>query len=153
MEPWQLLPGQMSQWQCKSVQNGPRNLPLKFGSNRASNSWDITDMEFVWVGGVQSHFHIKPNFRWIVIELTLSWGFDKNSLQAHVYIQTDTSGDHCSYCEKNYKNKNSLWVHKYRSHEQSGHRPSLVSSCCTDGWTTLGPTHICGWHQFENVSD
>ena len=29
-----------------------------------------------WWGGVQSHFQVKPNFRWIVIELTLSWGFD-----------------------------------------------------------------------------
>ena len=69
----------MLPWQLGSVKNGPRNLPLKFGSNPVSNSWDITDMEFVWggvVGGVQSNFHVKPNFGWIVVELTLSWGFD-----------------------------------------------------------------------------
>ena len=53
MSPWQMLPRQMSQWQWQynSVQNGPRNLPLKFGSNRVSNSWDITDIEFLWVVG------------------------------------------------------------------------------------------------------
>ena len=28
------------------------NLPLKFGQNRVSNSWDIADIEFLWVGGV-----------------------------------------------------------------------------------------------------
>ena len=36
-----MLPGQMSQWQMASVKDGPRNLPLKFGQNRATNSWDI----------------------------------------------------------------------------------------------------------------
>ena len=46
------------------------NLPLKFGPNRASNSWDIADIEFSVVGGgggvgggVQSHFRIKPKPR------------------------------------------------------------------------------------------
>ena len=54
---------------------------LIIGQNQVSDSWDITDIEFVWwVGGwgVQSHFHVKPNFGWIVVELTLSWGFDSN---------------------------------------------------------------------------
>ena len=34
----------------------PRNLPLKFGENRVSNSWDIDDIEFPVVvgGGVKS---------------------------------------------------------------------------------------------------
>ena len=41
----QMLPGQMSSWQLESVQNGPRNLLLKFGQNRVSNSWDIPDMD------------------------------------------------------------------------------------------------------------
>ena len=30
----------------ESVLDIPRNLPLKFGENRASNSWDIADIEF-----------------------------------------------------------------------------------------------------------
>ena len=39
-----------------------------------SESWDNADIEFVWlwwmvVGGVQSHFHVKPNFGWNVVEL------------------------------------------------------------------------------------
>ena len=37
------------------------------------NSWDITDIEFLWEGLL----HVKPNFGWIVLELTLSCGFDK----------------------------------------------------------------------------
>ena len=47
------------------------------------------------------------------------------SLQVHVQIHTDTFVEHCSYCEKNFKNINSLLVHKYRSHEQSGHFSAL----------------------------
>ena len=42
--------GQMSPWQFKSIQDGLRNLPLKFGQNLISNSQDITDIDFVWVG-------------------------------------------------------------------------------------------------------
>ena len=45
MSPWQMLPGQMSLWQLESVQDSPRNLSLKFGQNRVSNSWDIPDMD------------------------------------------------------------------------------------------------------------
>ena len=50
----------MSLWQLASVKNGPRKLPLKFGQNRVSNSWDIADIEFPVVvvvvvgGGVKS---------------------------------------------------------------------------------------------------
>ena len=61
MLPGQMLPGQMSLYQLESVLEVPRNLPLKFGQNRASNSWDIADIEFsvvVVVGGVQSHFNV-----------------------------------------------------------------------------------------------
>ena len=48
----------------ESVQDGPRNLRLKFCQNWFSNSHDIADIEFVVVVvvvvGVQSHFHVKP---------------------------------------------------------------------------------------------
>ena len=75
MSPGQMLPWQMSPWQMESVLNVHRNLPLKFHQNRVSNSWDIADIEFVWwvgwVGGVQSHFIVKPN-----LVLRLGWGFD-----------------------------------------------------------------------------
>ena len=50
----------------ESVQDGPRNLRLKFCQNWFSNSRDIADIEFVVVvvgGGVQSHFHVKPKLR------------------------------------------------------------------------------------------
>ena len=61
----------MSLLQLESVQNGPRNLRLKFCQNWFSNSHDIADIEFVVVvgggdgGGVQSHFHVKPNFGYV----------------------------------------------------------------------------------------
>ena len=35
---------QMSLW-LEYIQDGPRNLPLKFGQNQVSNSWDIPDMD------------------------------------------------------------------------------------------------------------
>ena len=41
----QLLPVQMSPRHLESVKDGPRNLPLKFGQNRVSISWDIPDMD------------------------------------------------------------------------------------------------------------
>ena len=41
MLPGQMLPGQMSLWGLASVKNGPRNLPLKFGPNPATNSRDV----------------------------------------------------------------------------------------------------------------
>ena len=37
--------GQKSMWQLEPVQDGPRNLPLKFGQNWVNNSWDIPDMD------------------------------------------------------------------------------------------------------------
>ena len=84
-----MLRGQMLLRQFKSVQDSPMNLCLKFRQNRVSNSWDITDIEFVWVVGVQSHFRVKPNFRWIVVELTLSWGFDNYLILRGNIIKAD----------------------------------------------------------------
>ena len=50
-----MLPGQMSQQQLASVLDDPKNLPLKFGQNQASNNWDIANIELGWwvvvVGG------------------------------------------------------------------------------------------------------
>ena len=51
MSQGQMLPGQMSPWQLESVLNVHRNLPLKFHQNRVSNSWDIANIEFLWVVG------------------------------------------------------------------------------------------------------
>ena len=49
---------------------------------------------------MQSHFHVKPNFGWIIVELRLSWGFDKiyfllyfvnfNVILNHQYLETNT---------------------------------------------------------------
>ena len=118
-----MLPGRMSPWQLASVKDCPRNMPLKFGQNRFSNSWDIIVVVIVavdvvavvvvvvvlvivhfitfeiwsksdhltaeilmrlssrwWVVVVYSHFHVKPNFRYVglsfvVVELGL-WQWD-----------------------------------------------------------------------------
>ena len=54
----------------------PRNLPIKFGQNRVSNSGDIDDVEFPVLGGgggwwwwvvvvVKSHFCVNPNFYYV----------------------------------------------------------------------------------------
>ena len=71
-----MLPEQISPWQLAFAKDGPRNLLLKFGQNGVSYSWDIDDIEFVWVGrwvGVQSHFLVSPNYSWgcFVVELGL----------------------------------------------------------------------------------
>ena len=59
-----MLPGQMSLRQFKYVQDGLRNLPLRFGHNQVSNSRDIADIEFLWGGGgwggLHSHFRVQP---------------------------------------------------------------------------------------------
>ena len=45
MSAGQMLPGQLSLWQLVSVQDGHRNLSLRLVQNRASNSWDIADVD------------------------------------------------------------------------------------------------------------
>ena len=62
--PGRMLPGKMSLWKLAIVHDDPRKLPLKFGQNLVSNSWDNVDIEFVWwwVCSVQSHFRV---FNWL----------------------------------------------------------------------------------------
>ena len=64
----------MSPWQLESAQDGPRNLPLKFGQNRVSNSWDIADIEFVWGGwgGVEFTVIFMSNLQ-LQLRLFCSW--------------------------------------------------------------------------------
>ena len=51
------------------------SLLIRWGKNWVSNSWDIANIEFVWVGwggwGLHSHYIVKPN-----LVLRLGWGFD-----------------------------------------------------------------------------
>ena len=68
----------MSPWQLESVLDDPRILPLKFGQNRASNSWDIANYEFMVGGGGVKSFLCKTQ-TWVKlgwVELRLGWGFD-----------------------------------------------------------------------------
>ena len=60
MSPGQILPWQMSLLQLESIQNGPKNLSLKFAQYQVSNSWDNAniDLGYVrlswgWVGGLK----------------------------------------------------------------------------------------------------
>ena len=41
-----MMSGQISPWQLASSKEGPSNLPVKFGQNWVSNSWDIVGVEF-----------------------------------------------------------------------------------------------------------
>ena len=68
-----MLPGPMSLSQLEFVQYGPRNLPLKYGQNRVSNSSDIAEIDFAWVvdggggGGWRWwwSFIVKPNLGYV----------------------------------------------------------------------------------------
>jgi len=59
----------------KLVQDGPRNLPLKFGHNRVSNSWDITDIEFLWGGGWGGGGVVCTVIFMSNLQLQLGWGY------------------------------------------------------------------------------
>ena len=56
-----------SPWQLAFAKDGPSHLPLKFSQNQVSNSWDIADIEFVWVGVCKVIF--KSN----QIKIMLGW--------------------------------------------------------------------------------
>ena len=57
------------------------NLLLKFGQNQVSNSSDIADIEFLWVGVVVwfAQLFSCPTSNYIEVTLLLSWGCDKPS--------------------------------------------------------------------------
>ena len=49
-----------------------KNHSSKFGQNCVSNSWDIANIEFLWLavvgdGGVHSHFHVKLNLGYVCL--------------------------------------------------------------------------------------
>ena len=83
----QILPVQMSLSQLKSVQDGSRNLPLKFGQNLVSNSWDIADITTFmggrvagWVGCLKmeiglSQPQLKLKLSWVELRLSLAKSF------------------------------------------------------------------------------
>ena len=48
MSPGQILPWQMSLLHLESVQDGSKNLSLKFAQYQASNNWDNADVELSW---------------------------------------------------------------------------------------------------------
>ena len=86
-----MLPGQMSLWQLESVQDSPRNLYLKFGQNRASNSWNIMDIEFLWGGGgggvctviFMSNLQLQLGWGYVVVELGFwQWRWTKQLRKA-----------------------------------------------------------------------
>ena len=61
-----------------SVEDTPRNLPLKFGKYRTSNSYNIAGIGFCgWGGSMQSHFHVQP-LNTVQVTLWLSLSCDKN---------------------------------------------------------------------------
>ena len=53
----------------------PRNLPLKFGQNQVSNSWDIDDFEFPVVGGGGGVKSFSCQTQLLLCWVELSWGW------------------------------------------------------------------------------
>ena len=79
--PEQMMPWQMSREHLCHEKDGPRNLPLNLDLNWVSNSWEISDIEFVrWVGsgavggrgGVAKSFSCQTQLRlswsWVEVE-------------------------------------------------------------------------------------
>ena len=77
----------------------PRNLPLKFGQNRVTNSWDIADIEFLVGGGWSWWWRrmvvaVKPNFCFD----RLSWvGGLTNYSSPIFFFPVQISGDYPLY--------------------------------------------------------
>ena len=72
------------------------------------------------------------SYRYIKSVLLMLWEKfqEQNSPLVHVQFHIDTSSQHCSYCGKNLKNKNSHKLHKYLSHASKNSpppRPTLQS--------------------------
>ena len=71
MSPGHVLPGQMSLWQLKYIQDNRRNLPLKFGQNWVSNNLDIATIEFTVVVVCKAIFMQNPNL--CNVKLNYGW--------------------------------------------------------------------------------
>ena len=75
-----------------------RNLPLKFGQNRVSDSWDIVEIEFLWwvvdVGGVK---RVPPApLGWYCMPFLIGY-------MILAYFSTNQNGDMWSEVVKLYK--------------------------------------------------
>ena len=95
-----MLPGQMSLWQLESLQDNPRNISLKFGQNRVSNSWDITDRG--WADQVCSN----------VYQCLLSKVGKMNKDHQDKCSQDICCSDKCHHDKEAIKTKNSQIVEK-----------------------------------------
>ena len=65
-----------------------QEIALKFGPNRASNSLDVANLEFVWVVVVKTNFHAKPNLGYV----KLSLGFDNICTKCQQHFLFYTAG-------------------------------------------------------------
>ena len=96
MSPGHMLPDQMSPWRFITILDVPRNLPLEFGYNLVSDTWDIKDIEFHWWwvgGGCKAMFKSNPT-----VWLRLRWDFSNNeTLQKILAVK----GDVLEKCGKN----------------------------------------------------
>ena len=139
MLPWQMLPGQMSLWQFKYVQDGLRNLPLKFGHNRVSNSWDIADIEFLWGGVVWfAQSFSCPTSNYIEVTLLLSWGCD-NIADMDKCLQDKCCMDKCYTDKCCMDNLHGQMLHGQMLHGQMLHGQMVLGHLSTvkDGSTNL----------------
>ena len=92
----------MSLWQFTSVKEGSRNPPLKFGQNRASNSWDMAS--FLMVNYRDPNKKKNPNCANSVVDFAASsrswgelasWGCSLTDKDFRIFI-FDTEQEHKS---------------------------------------------------------
>ena len=127
----QMLPGQMSSWLLESAKECPKNPPLKFGQNRASNSWDMAS--FLMVNYRDPNNNKNPNFANSVVDfaaLSRSWGsvgklglqsnwfkFWQNvcfkSMYACIYVSYPWGDMFYKQCENIYKNCGPIKITPY----------------------------------------
>ena len=118
----------MSPWQLESAQDGPRNLPLKFGQNRVSNSWDIADIEFVWGGwgGVEFTVIFMSNLQ-LQLRLFCSWVWVLTKILAQKRCQYNKMFDqkknvYKKFCSSKILVTKKILIQKYFAHKNVAHK-------------------------------
>ena len=96
MLPGQMMPGQMSPWQIEFVLDDHKNLKLKFGHNWVSNSWEITDLDFLVVGGSVNSFSCQIQVElgfWQKVRFffsaTISSGLERSGAVAGNFLESN----------------------------------------------------------------
>ena len=131
MSAGQMLPVIMSPWQLEFVQDGPRNLYLKFGQNWVSKSWNISEIELSGPKSFSRFFLFFAKYFFFFQKKLMA----KMSLWLLVYVQD---------CPRNLPLKfGQNWV------SNSWDIP-YMDKCCKDKYC-LDRCHCDSWNMFIKV--